>query len=148
MESMPGVSNSPHLALSSRPNTSLTSSSLLVMRSTIVVLIFSTLHGTMPCHPISPAGVSGHRLMFRPMYSSGEKIILTASALVIQLTTPATIGMAQYSAHWDLNFTAASAVLSWTHDCVVGAGSALPLPFFPEAFAGWGLAESSAIARL
>ena len=95
MESIPGVSKSPHLALSSRPNTSLTSSSLLVMRSTIVVLIFSTLHGTMPCHPMRPAGVSGHRLMLSPMYSSGEKIILTASALVIQLTTPATTGMAQ-----------------------------------------------------
>ena len=34
-------------------------------------------------------------MMLSPMYSSGEKIILTASALVIQLTTPATTGMAQ-----------------------------------------------------
>ena len=63
----------------------------------MVVLIFRTLHGTMPCHPNRPAGVSGHRLNSRPTYSSGEKIIFTASELVIQLRRPATTGMVQYA---------------------------------------------------
>ena len=53
--------------------------------------------GTMPCHPNRPAGVSGHRLNSRPTYSSGEKIIFTASELVIQLRRPATTGMVQYA---------------------------------------------------
>lgn len=89
-------------------------SSLLVMRSTIVVDILRTLHGTIPCHPIRPAGVSGHRLKSKPTYSSGEKIIFTARAFVSQLSTPATTGMVQYSTHCAANLALASAATAET----------------------------------
>jgi hypothetical protein len=56
-----------------------------------------------------PAGVSGHLLMSNPTYSSGEKIIFTASAFVSQLRTPATTGMVQYSTHCAANLALASA---------------------------------------
>mmetsp|Transcript_4214 Transcript_4214/g.15497 ORF Transcript_4214/g.15497 Transcript_4214/m.15497 type:complete len:218 (-) Transcript_4214:620-1273(-) len=91
--SIPGSSKFPHSPRSRRPKTSRTSSNRLVIRSTIVLDILRTLHGTMPCHPNNPNGVSGHRFQLKPKYSSGEKIIVTASALVNQFRTPATIGM-------------------------------------------------------
>ena len=52
--------------------------------------------------------------MFSPTYSSGEKIILTARALVSQLSTPATTGMVQYNTHCAANFAFASAALAET----------------------------------
>mmetsp|Transcript_15630 Transcript_15630/g.37934 ORF Transcript_15630/g.37934 Transcript_15630/m.37934 type:complete len:233 (-) Transcript_15630:95-793(-) len=103
MASMPGSSRRPHVSRSRRPNTSRTSSRRRVIRSTMVVLILRTLHGTMPCHPNSPSGVSGHRFQFSPRYSSGLKIIFTASALVSQFSTPAMMGMAQYRCHCAAN---------------------------------------------